>query len=510
MTCRFNAPCFAALLLAAAAQAAPANAQQPAAQPRTPARAAAPERREPAAESEAAGRLGASSDPVPRPDAATPPGIETFFAAADLDEAQAQPARQRLAAAWDEGFAALFLDMIDLMRRTSFVDPISWVRLNRLARFLEEQTGQDFGLDIDAWHRWEWSRPYRPHPDYGAFKGRLYAQLDPRFADFFRPPVRTAIRLDEVQWGGVPVNGIPPLDHPRTLTAADADYLDDDNVVFGVSIEGRDRAYPKRILAWHELALDRLGDREITLVYCTLCGTAIPYESRVGDRVRTFGTSGLLYESNKLMFDAGTHSLWSSIEGRPVIGPLVGSGLRLTALPIVTTTWGEWKRLHPRTTVLSLDTGYTRDYSEGAAYREYFATDRLMFDVSKHDARLPNKAEVLVLRLPPSEAGSAGPVAISAAFLSSKPVYELELDGRRLVVVTSPAGANRVYLSNGRRFEAREGPERVIDAEGRAWEVAEDALVATFDPSLRLPRVPAHRAFWFGWYAQHPETRLIE
>lgn len=133
------------------------------------------------------------------------------------------------------------------------------------------------------------------------------------------------------------------------------------------------------ILAWHELARDRFGTRELTIVYGTLCGTVIPYDSVVDGTMRVFGTSGLLYRSNKLMFDATTKSLWSSLEGMPVIGPLVGSGLRLSILPVVTTTWGEWKRVHPDTTVLSLDTGFTRDYSEGAAYRQYFATDALMF-----------------------------------------------------------------------------------------------------------------------------------
>jgi hypothetical protein len=138
MTRRFDALYFAALLFAAVAQAAPASAQptpaptQTAAPPQTPAQSQSPAQLETPARAET-------------------PGIETFFAAADLDQAQAEPARRRLAAAWDDGYAAVLLDMIDLMRRTSFVDPISWVRLNRLARFLEEQTGQDFGLDIDAW-----------------------------------------------------------------------------------------------------------------------------------------------------------------------------------------------------------------------------------------------------------------------------------------------------------------------------------------------------------------------
>jgi hypothetical protein len=438
------------------------------------------------------------------------PPIADFFSAASLDAARAEPAQERIAEAWRDGYTAMIVDLLDLLQRTALVSPQAWARVSRLAAFLEQETGQAFGTDLDRWRQWIWSLPYEPHSAYGSFKGQLYAQLDPRFAEFFLPPVETSIRLDEIQWGGVAVNGIPPLDHPAHLAASEARYLDDDNIVFGIFIDGEARAYPKRILAWHELALDRLGGRDLTIVYCTLCGTVIPFDSRVGDRVRTFGTSGLLYQSNKLMFDAETHSLWSSLTGTPVVGPLVGSGLRLGPLPVVTTTWAEWRRAHPDTTVLSLDTGFTRDYSEGAAYRDYFATDALMFDVSEHDDRLLNKAEVLALRLPRQAGEPARPLAISADYLLEHPVYHIDATEPPLVVVTSPSGANRVYESGAYRFERLSADGHVLDSDGRTWTVSENMLQASFDATLRLPRVAAHRAFWFGWYAQHPDTLLID
>jgi len=444
---------------------------------------------------------------------AEPPGradIESFFRATSLDEREAMPARERIAAGWQAGDAALIVDLLDLMRRTSMVNPTSWIRLSRLGQFLGEQTGQSFGVDVAQWQQWLWSQPYDPHPHYGDFKAALYGQLDRRFEDFFREPLKTAIRLDEVQWGGVAVNGIPPLDHPVVVPAAEADYLEDDNIVFGISVNGESRAYPKRVLAWHEMALDDIGGDELTVVYCTLCGTVIPYDSRVGGRLRVFGTSGFLYQSNKLMFDRETKTLWSSLDGTPAIGPLVGSGLRLGIRPVVTTTWGEWRRRHPDTTVLSLDTGYQRDYSEGAAYATYFATDGLMFPVTRADGRLRNKAEVLALRLVAPDGGDGiRAVAVAAEYLRDRPVYHLEAEGADLVVVTSAEGANRVYDAGGRRFERLDGEGRVLDDAGRAWAVEEDRLRPTFDGALELPRVPAHRAFWFGWYAQYPDTILI-
>ncbi len=331
--------------------------------------------------------------------------------------------------------------------------------------------------------------------------------MDPRLGRFFTN--RATIRLDEIDWGGVGVNGIPPLVAPKVVGAAAAGWLNDSHLVFGIVVNGEARAYPKRILAWHEMARDRVGGIDLTIVYCTLCGTVIPYESTVGGVTRTFGTSGLLYRSNKLMFDEETMSLWSTLDGAPVVGPLAGSTLRLVARPVVTTTWGEWRRANPRTTVLSIDTGHQRDYSEGAAYRDYFATDRLMFRVPVLDKRLKNKDEVLGLLLP-AEGGGRLAVAFAATFLQRQPVHHATFGAVSIVVLTSPKGANRVYDSGTYRFVTWTGPASVRDAAGRQWDVHEDALVLSGPSSIRLPRRTAFRAFWFGWHAQFPDTELVK
>lgn len=467
-----------------------------------------------------------------------PPPLEWFFEATSRDRREADAALARIAERWDTGYAAMIIDMARLMRPARFddepdaglaglgadpddgapqpgaglpaarrVDPSTLIR-SRLLRFLSRQTGQRFGDDLSRWRTWLWQQPYAPHPDYAEFKGTLYAQLDPRFAAFFPPGVASAIRLDEIDWGGVGVNGIPPLVDPVTLAADEARYLRDNHVVFGIVVEGDARAYPKRILAWHELALDRVGGIDLAIVYCTLCGTVIPYERLAGGVVRTLGTSGLLYRSNKLMFDEETGSLWATLDGTPVVGPLVGSGLRLTPRPVVTTTWGEWRRAHPTTRVLSLETGHRRDYAEGAAYRDYFATDRLMFGVPQRDDRLRNKAEVLVVR---SDAFRAKPVAVSIDRLRREPVLHVEVAGERFVVLTSRDGANRAYEAGDVRFTRYTDAARVADTQGRAWHAAEDELRLEDDVTGQaLARVPAHRVFWFAWFAQYPDTDLIK
>lgn len=465
--------------------------------------------------------------------------VRLFLDAGALDESVARAALAEIEARWTDDDAALILDLLRFTRpppspsqgddawpppdeegsgrpgspraaepQARALHPTAAVR-QRLLRFLERRTRQRFGTDLKRWRQWVWSRPYDPHPDYALFKASLYAaQVDARMAEFFRPRGPALVRLDEIDWGGVTVDGIPPLDHPKVVAAHEAPWLKDGHTVFGVAIDGAARAYPQRILGWHELVRDRLGSVELTVVYCTLCGTVIPYGSVAGGRLFTLGTSGLLYRSNKLMYDRETLSLWSTVEGRPVLGPLAGSGLELTAHPVVTTTWGEWRQAHPETTVLSLETGFDRDYSEGTAYRDYFASDALMFTVPREDGRLRRKDEVLAALLPGTDGRGAQPLAVSAALLAKRPVFPLTVAGRALVVLTTRRGANRLYDSEGAAFR-RLVPEGVEDAQGRVWRIEEDALVLKSDVSTRRARLPARRAFWFGWQAQYPGTELL-
>lgn len=468
-----------------------------------------------------------------------PPSLDLFFQAADADDRVARKAMDALSAQWRDAYTAMIIDIARQLRRAP-ARPESAVSLpsldaepsgggelttdqsaprmsreaiirGRLLRFLERQTRKRFDDTLNGWRQWMWELPYEPHPQYAEFKGLVYSRIDPRMQRFFPADARSLIRLDEIDWGGVVVNGIPPLVYPRVLQASEAGYLRDNNIVFGVVVNGEARAYPKRILAWHEMAIDRIGGIELTVVYCTLCGTVIPYNSTVAGRVLRFGTSGLLYRSNKLMFDEATLSLWSALEGKPVVGPLVGMDVELTPREVVTTTWGEWRAVHPDTTVLSEDTGHRRDYREGAAYREYFATDDLYFRVSRTDRRLKNKEEVLTLRVKPKGVGPLEPVAITAALLKKNPAFHFDVGGRRFVAVTSPQGANRVYDVSAEPvvFQSRRAADVVLDSDGQPWRTTEDALVSVTAPTRRLPRVAAARAFWFGWYAQFPETVLI-
>ena len=426
--------------------------------------------------------------------------VDVFIAVASADEAKALAALARIENEWHESSAAMLIEMIyRVPGRAALV---------RLIRLVEARSGQPFNGDINAWFEWLWSADRPVHPDYAAFKAALYEGIDPRFREYFdkRPP--SVIRLDEIRWGGVRRDGIPPLKNPKMIAAREATWLQDDNIVFGVAINGDVRAYPKRILAWHEMFKDRIGGRELAGVYCTLCGALVLYDvtdAKTGGVQYELGTSGFLYRSNKLMYDHKTKSMWSTLTGTPVVGPLVGRGIELKSLYVVTTTWKEWRTRHPATKVLSLDTGHNRDYGEGVAYRDYFASDQLMFAVPKADPRLPNKAEILALRLPEAPGQS---LAIAADFLSSRPAWQTRLGALNLLVLTDATGANRVYEAFDQKFTGWDQKATATDSKGGSWRVEEDKLTGPNGESFK--RLAAHRAFWFGWHAAFPDTQLIK
>lgn len=288
------------------------------------------------------------------------------------------------------------------------------------------------------------------------------------------------------------------------LTPAQAVYLDEDDIVFGMYINGIAKAYPKRILAWHEFVVDDFEDAKIAGVYCTLCGTVIAYDMTVDSVFHNLGTSGFLYRSNKLMYDRRTQSLWSTIEGKPVIGPLVDQDIHLESYPVVTTTWEEWKALHPETLVLDINTGHNRNYDKGQAYKEYFSTDELMFPVPDLNDELNNKDEVFVLRTVGSE---NDPLAISIKFLKRTKFIQTTMDGSSIIILSSQAGAARAYQSDNVQFSSyKKGI--LLDSNNNRWEITEDHLISPH--GQRLNRLVGHNIFWFAWYSAYPEGKLIK
>ena len=352
--------------------------------------------------------------------------------------------------------------------------------------------------------QWLWKNDPIQSNYYADFKAHVYKSIDTSFYKyFFERAQQSQIRLDEIVWGGVLQDGIPPLRKPKMLSASKAEYLSETNVVFGVLVNGEAYAYPKRILAWHEFFTDEISGLSIAGVYCTLCGTVIIYDTEFNGMKFNLGTSGFLYRSNKLMYDQATQSLWSTIEGKPVVGPLVEKNIQLETLPVETTTWGEWRKKHPNTLVLSLETGHDRNYAEGAAYKNYYADDALMFPVPKQDKRLANKARVFI---PRPQNFKEYPLALSVDYLKQKGIHQDKIGEQNILILTENNGASRAYAIDRQQFKSyKKGV--LTDSKGQTWEVTDTVLVGT--NGSHLLRLPAHEIFWFAWVNVYPDTRII-
>ena len=240
------------------------------------------------------------------------------------------------------------------------------------------------------------------------------------------------------------------------------------------------------------------------------------YSAKIDDEPTTFGTSGLLYRSNKLMYDRQTNTLWSSLTGRPVIGELAErDDLMLDFFPVALTTWQEWLEEHPDTGVISNETGYysPRWYEPepdpASIYYAYRSSPTTMFPVSDRDVRLDAKDEVLAL--------SAGDVhkAYSIRMLNDLRVVNDTVGDQEIVVLASSISSDaRVYERNGSEFTVNPNvltaavPMSVTDDRGRVWIVEDDGLAGPGGELLR--RLPSFVSFWFGWYAFHPDTLLFE
>ena len=207
------------------------------------------------------------------------------------------------------------------------------------------------------------------------------------------------------------------------------------------------------------------------------------------------------------MYDVHTSSLWHALTGEPVIGPLAHSGLKLTILPVTTTTWAEWRDAHPGTRVLSVDTGFRRPYlhhgDPQSAYFEYFADPGLMFPAFNLDGRLRAKDQVLAIRFD----GMAKAYLLDA--LAGVGVLNDTFADRELVVVADRLSrAARAYDRGGHVFRQGEQARTLIDESGTGWRIEESALVSGGPTPERLVRIPSHTAYWFGWYAFFPNTEV--
>ena len=377
-----------------------------------------------------------------------------------------------------------------------------------LLSVLRTLTGEDAGSRYHDWVALVGRRKdLAPGKGYLEWKLSLLSRIDTAYRKVLYADAPARIRLEEIVWGGVRLDGIPSLDDPPKVAAAEAGLTDEERV-FGVSVGREHRAYPLRYLSWHEMANDVLGGEPITLSYCTLCRSGVVYSARTsGGGAYRFGTSGLLYRSNKLMYDRSTFSLWSNITGEAVLGRLAGSSVRLEMRPVSLTSWANWRTRHPDTTVVKLPpsqgTRWNFDYRPGAADR---ARAGVSFPVWLKSAALGEKDEVFGIDVEGS--AKAYPVKI----LLAREIVNDSVGGLPLVLLGDRQGeAVRAYRRGDRLFRAGTASGELLDETGRVWRIEEAALTPDVAADAKLEplgRLPGQTLYWFAWFAFHPQTEV--
>lgn len=272
------------------------------------------------------------------------------------------------------------------------------------------------------------------------------------------------VPIDEIHSGGPEKDGIPAIDKPSFLMAGKEGFLSDDAPVLGVSYNGISKAYPINILNWHEVVNDFFKKHPVVITFCPLCGSGMAFSANIKGKATTFGVSGLLYNSDVLLYDRETNSLWSQLMSQAINGPQKGEYLK--NIPVVHTTWLDWKTHHPNTLLLSTKTGHNRDYSS-SPYTSYLRSTQLYFPVSISSQRYHPKEITLG-------------VEINGKF-KAYPFVELE---KSAAVILDTISGQQITIR--------------YDKENRSAQA--------FNENNK--QMPAVRVFWFAWFAFHPKTEI--
>lgn len=274
---------------------------------------------------------------------------------------------------------------------------------------------------------------------------------------------KISIDSSKILGGGPGKDGIPSINNPKFISPIEVDFLGDDDLVISYTHNGDTKAYPIRILVWHEIVNDVINKQSIAVTYCPLCGTGMVFDRTIDNKVHSFGVSGLLYFSDVLMYDRETDSLWSQLGMKGVSNESIGKDLKW----LVSThmTWKAWKQKFPSGKVLSTDTGSFRQYTS-SAYASYFKSDRTMFPVPKFRTELAQKDKVVGVII------NGQAKAYSMKHLKKSKVINDKINGQQLSIE---------YDAKNRSITTKNGAGIVI---------------------------PSVEAYWFAWQGFYPDTLL--
>jgi len=312
--------------------------------------------------------------------------------------------------------------------------------------------------------------------------------------------VKHLVKLDKIK-NTLPKDAIPSIDNPKFVTVSEVDFVSDENLIVGVHYKNESKAYPLSILTWHEIVNDEIGGLPIAVTYCPLCFTNQVFERTINGQVNELGVAGKLYNSNLVMYDRLTDSLWSQAIGLAIKGELTGTQLK--RVPFDVMRWSDWKALYPDTLVLTLDTGHARPYSSNP-YSDYFKDPRVLFPLDNKDERIPLKEIVLGFEF------NDFSKAYRLVDVESKKIINDKVGNKEILIVSTVPFMGRAFERIvGEQSLEFEWSENVIkdkqtnsfwDLEGRA-----------FSGPLKgkqLNRIAYDPGFWFEWAAFHPETEI--
>ncbi|MDP6455474.1 MAG: DUF3179 domain-containing protein [SAR202 cluster bacterium] len=328
-----------------------------------------------------------------------------------------------------------------------------------------------------------------------------------------------SVPFSEIFSGGPPRDGIPPIDSPKFIPVSDTpDYMNDNEPVVTLEINGESKAYPVAILMWHEIVNDVVGGVPVTVTFCPLCNTAIVFDRRLGDTVYDFGTSGNLRKSDLVMWDRQTESWWQQINGEAIVGELTGA--KLTFIPAPMVSWADYRDATPDGELLSRETGFGRNYNR-APYTGYDELDNTPFLFSGQiDDKLPAMERVVGM-----DSVSAG-VAYPFSVFESVPIVNDTVDDQDIVIFYAPEtdsgftafnssdprviGSTGVYDPNvdDQKLTFKLDSGDIVDEQtGSVWNMLGEAIEGEL-AGKQLDSIVHANHFWFAWSAFFPESEL--
>jgi len=321
-----------------------------------------------------------------------------------------------------------------------------------------------------------------------------------------------SVPQSEVLDGGPGKDGIPAVDAPQFYQDASGLVMADDELVVAFRFGNDVRAYPHQVLDYHEVVNDTFNNTEVVISYCPLTGSSMVWQGEAVSSNQSFGVSGLLYNSNLILYDRATNSHWSQM----LMQSINGTRIHQISTQLVSSemSWGTWKKLYPSKPVLNFNTGFSRPYGR-YPYGSYKDSDATIFPANNsNDERFSAKQRVLGVKVLESFKAysianfSSDGITVIADTIGGEPLTVWGSQNLNIAVVFNRLLGDGSLLSFS-ALAPQAFPALVTDDEGNHWDVFGVAISGPRQgQSLNQPF--SFIAYWFAWAAFYPDTQVFE